>query len=74
LDSGNKLSTGIVATLSTAPDEKSAIIKAMTSLVAVMRELVRTNAGIRVFIAPCTPRTTPDFETQSSFAIVSLSG
>ena len=62
--------TNIVATLATASDTKSAIEKAMASLGAVLRDVVRTNAGIRVFVAPCTPRTTTDFESHAEFALV----
>jgi hypothetical protein len=62
--------TGIVAGLTSAQDVKGAFEKAMTTLAAVMRELVRTNAGIRIFVAPCTPRSTPDFATHAEFALV----
>ena len=35
-----------------------------------MRELVRTNAGLRILVAPCTPRSVPDFATHAEFALV----
>lgn len=62
--------TGIVASLTTAQDVKVALEKAMTSLGAVLREMVRTNVGCKVYIAPCTPRDVQDFGTHSSFALV----
>ena len=63
--------TNIVATLASAPDVRSALSKAMSSLGAVLKDLVRTNVGIRVFVAPCTARTTPDFGTHADYALVS---
>lgn len=62
--------TPIVASLAASAEAKKAIEKGMSTLGAMMRELSRTNAGMRVFIAPCTPRGTPDYETHSTFALV----
>jgi hypothetical protein len=45
--------------------------KEMSSLGAVLKDLARTNVGIRVFVAPCTARTTPDFGTHADYALVS---
>jgi len=64
--------TGIVASLTTAPDVKTALERAMMSLGAVLREMVRNNVGARVYIAPCLPRDIPDFGTHSSFALVTI--
>jgi len=64
--------TNIVSGLTAAQDVKGALEKAMNSLGAILRESVRTNAVLRVFVAPCTPRDVPDFATHSTFALVRL--
>jgi hypothetical protein len=66
--------TGIVFSLMTGTsDVKSALEKAMGSLGAVMRDLMRSNVGIRIFVAPCTPRNLPDFQEHSRYALVNIS-
>jgi hypothetical protein len=62
--------TGIIANLASAQDVKGAIEKAMTSLGAILKEMVRTNVGARAFVAPCTPRNVQDFSTHANFAMV----
>ncbi len=62
--------TQIVVNLTTVSDIKGAIEKAMSSLGAVIRDLVRTQAEMRVFVGPCTPRTIKDFKEHASYALV----
>jgi hypothetical protein len=62
--------TGIVANLLSTSDVKTAIEKAMGSIGAMLREKVRANPGLKIIVAHCTPRTTPDFEIHSKFALV----
>jgi hypothetical protein len=64
--------TGIIANLITTEDIKTSLEKAMQSIGAVMRGLVRNNPGLRIMIANCTPRETTDFETHSKFALVHI--
>ncbi len=62
--------TNIVVNLTTVSDIRSAIEKAMSSLGAVIRDLVRTNVHLRVVVGPCTPRTIPDFREHAKYALV----
>ncbi len=62
--------TNIVVNLTTVSDIRSAIEKAMSSLGAVVRDLVRTHVDLRVFIGPCTPRTIKDFKEHAQYALV----
>jgi hypothetical protein len=62
--------TNIVVNLTTVSDIRAAIEKAMSSLGAVVRDLVRTHADLRVVIGPCTPRTIPDFKEHAKYAMV----
>ncbi len=63
--------TGILVGLTTgASDVTKAIEKAMGSLAAVIKELARSNAGLRIFIAPCTPRNIVDFKDHANHALV----
>lgn len=63
--------SGIVHNLCSAIDTKGAIEKAMSMLGSALYDVVRHRQGsIRIFVAPCTPRNTPDFQNQSKFAIV----
>jgi hypothetical protein len=64
--------SGIVATLLTTSDAKSAIEKVMTSLGSILRDLVRSNPRMRIMIVNCTPRGTPEYDEQSSFAMVTF--
>jgi hypothetical protein len=62
--------TGIVANLLSSSDVKTAIEKAMSFIGAMLKEKVRTHQGLRIIVAHCTPRTTPDFDVHSKFAMV----
>jgi hypothetical protein len=62
--------TNIVVNLTTVSDVKAAIEKAMSSLGAVIRDLVRTQSDLRVFIGPCTPRTIENFKEYARYALV----
>jgi hypothetical protein len=63
--------TGIIGALATGSDSKSSIVNGMSMIGSSIRDLCRHRQGsLRVFIAPCTPRTTPDFQTHSKFAMV----
>jgi hypothetical protein len=62
--------TNIVVNLTTVSENKSAIEKAMSSLGAVIRDLVRTHVDLRVIIGPCTPRTIKDFKDHARYAMV----
>ncbi len=62
--------TNVVLNLMNATDVKTAIEKGMGALGAVVREAVRSNIGLRVFIAPCTPRNTQGFKDHARFALV----
>ncbi len=62
----------MVLNLMNATDVKTAIEKGMNSLGAVIREAVRSNVGLRVFVAPCTPRNTQGFIDHARFALVLL--
>ncbi len=62
--------TNIVVNLTTVSDIKSAIEKAMSSLGAVIRDLVRTHVDLRIIIGPCTPRTIKDFKEHARYALV----
>ncbi len=66
--------TNIIINLMGASDVKIAIEKAMTSLGASIKDLTRTNAGIRIFVAPCTPRTIESFKDHARHALVSSGG
>jgi hypothetical protein len=54
----------------TSGDVKTALETAMTSIGSMLRDLVRSHAGLRVIVVHCTPRGTPDYETHSTFAMV----
>lgn len=63
--------TGIVATMCGSGDVKGTIVRSMTMLGASLRDLCRHRLeNLQVFVAPCTPRTTTDFQTHSKFAMV----
>ncbi len=62
--------TNIVVNLTTVSDIRSAIEKAMSSLGAVVRDLVRTHSDLRVLIGPCTPRSIKDFKEHATYALV----
>jgi hypothetical protein len=63
--------SGIVHSLSSSQDSKSAIIKGMDMLAAVCHSLIVQRGGaVRIFFAPCTPKRVPDFQTHSTFALV----
>jgi hypothetical protein len=62
--------TNIVSNLLSTTDVKSAIEKAIGSIGAMLRELSRSHPSMRIIVAHCTPRTTPDFDVHSKFAMV----
>lgn len=62
--------TGIVNTLCSAEDTKGSLVQGMTMIGASIRDLLRFRQGMRVCIAPCTPRKNPDFISHSKFAQV----
>jgi hypothetical protein len=64
--------TGIVSNLLSSSDVKMAIEKAMTSIGAMLKELIRTHPGLRIIVAHCTPRDIQDFDVHSKFAMVIL--
>jgi hypothetical protein len=61
---------GVVSNLTTSPDVKTALETAMTSIASMLRDLIRSQPGLRVIVVHCTPRNTPDYETHSTFAMV----
>ncbi len=63
--------TNVVLNLMNATDVKPAIEKGMNALGAVIRDAARSNVGLRVFVAPCTPRNTQGFKDHAKFALVS---
>ncbi len=64
--------TNVVLNLMNAAEAKPAIEKGMNALGAVIRDAARTNVGLRVFVAPCTPRNTQGFVEHAKFASVSV--
>ncbi len=46
--------TNIIVNLTGASDINAAIEKGMTTLGAIIRDLVHTHVGLRIFIGPCT--------------------
>jgi hypothetical protein len=62
--------TGIVSNLMSSSDVKLAIEKAMGSIGAMLRDLVRKRLGLRIIVAHCTPRDIQDFDVHSKFAMV----
>ncbi len=63
--------TNIVVGLTGASEIPKAIEKAMRSLGAVIKDVLRTNTGMRVFISRCTPRNIQGFGECSNLAMVS---
>jgi hypothetical protein len=64
--------TNVVLNLMNATDVKTAIEKGMSALGAVIRDAARSNVGLRVFVAPCTPRNTQGFKDHAKFASVTI--
>jgi hypothetical protein len=62
--------TGIVVNLTGTSEIKKAIERAMGTLAGAIKELVLSNSTLRVFIAPCTPRTLPNFQEYAGHALV----
>ncbi len=62
--------TGIVVNLTGTSEVKTAIERAMGSLASAIKELVLSNSSIRIYIAPCTPRTLPQFQEYAGHALV----
>jgi len=64
--------SGIVGTCAEGSDPKTAIEKAMTLIGNGLFSLsTQRQHGIRIFIAPCTPRQSADFPTHNKLAMVS---
>lgn len=65
--------SGIIGSVGSTSDAKSALEKAMTMLGSALYDVVRYRQGtIRIFIAPPTPRPTPDFKSHVKYALVCL--
>ena len=64
--------TNILVGLTGASEVPKAIEKAMGSLGAVIKDVLRTNSGIRVFISQCTPRNIEGFRDYATLALVSM--
>ncbi len=62
--------TGILVSLYGASDITKAIEKAMGSLGAVIKELIRSTVGMRIFISPCTPRNLEGFRDKATLMLV----
>ncbi len=62
--------TGIVSNLLSSSDVKTAIEKAMSSIGALLCDLIRQLPELRILVAHCTPRTVPDFDGHARFAMV----
>ncbi len=58
--------------MSKSGDAKTALNRSMEVLGITLYDIVRfRQEGIRIFVAPCTPRNTPDFQTHAKYAFVS---
>jgi hypothetical protein len=64
--------TGILVNLTGASEVAKAIEKAMGTLGNVIKEVVRNNVGLRVFVSPCTPRNIENFKELSNLLLVSM--
>jgi hypothetical protein len=62
--------TGILVNLTGTSEVAKAIEKAMGTLGNVIKELVRSNISLKVFIAPCTPRNIENFKELSNLLLV----
>ncbi len=65
--------TGIVVNLTATSDIPAAIEKAMGTLGMVLKDLVRNNNRMKIFVSRCTPRNIPNFEDYAVQAMVSNS-
>jgi len=64
--------TNIVAKIAGTSDAKVGLERAMNTLASSFHDLNQQRHGkIRILVAPCTPRKTPDFSTHNKFAMVS---
>jgi len=62
----------IINTLAMSQDAKSSIERAMSMFGTLLYDIHRTcQSGIKIFIAPGTPRNDKDFDTHNKFAMVS---
>ena len=62
---------GIVNSLSEGADSKRAIERGMTVIGNGLFSLaMQRSSNIRIFVAPCTPRNSPDFTAHNKFAMV----
>jgi hypothetical protein len=64
--------TGILVNLYGASDVTKAIEKAMGTLGVVIKELIRSTVGLRIFIGPCTPRNLEGFKEKATLMLVRL--
>ncbi len=62
--------TGIVVGLTGASETSQAIEKAFGTLASVIKDVVLSNTGMRIFIARCTPRGLPGFSDYAMQALV----
>jgi hypothetical protein len=62
---------GIINALAMSQDAKSSIERAMTMFGTLLYDIHRTRqGGIKIFVAPGTPRMDKDFDTHNKFAMV----
>jgi hypothetical protein len=66
--------TGILVNLYGASDVTKAIEKAMASLGVVIKELIRSTVGMKIFIGPCTPRNLDGFKERAAQMLVRFTG
>jgi hypothetical protein len=64
--------TGIVVNLTSTSDIPEAIEKAMGTLGMVIKDLVRNNTRMKVFVSRCTPRNIPNFDEYAIQAMVTI--
>jgi len=63
---------GIINSLAMSQDAKSSIERAMSMFGTLLYDVHRTRqGGIKIFVAPGTPRMDKDFDTHNKFAMVS---
>ncbi len=63
--------TNIVVNLTGTSDIPKSIERAMGSLGNVIKDVLRSNSGLRIFISQCTPRNIEGFKEFSTLALVS---
>ncbi len=63
--------TNILVGLTGTSEVPKAIERAMGSLGNVIKDVLRSNSGLRIFISQCTPRNIEGFKEYSALALVS---